>query len=119
MPTFENLKDLENYFKKNPKVVLEQNIGKTIEGECPVCKDKEEIKIIDLLLFKDGNYYIIDYKTTKEKSAEHITQVAFYKKAIIWKLCNHPSYKDLINNMSYIFMQELQSTIYEIAQDCG
>lgn len=46
MPTFENLKDLENYLKKNPKVVLEQNIGKIIKGECPVCKDKEEVKII-------------------------------------------------------------------------
>ena len=46
MPTFENFKDLENYLKKNPKVVLEQNIGKIIEGECPVCKDKEEVKII-------------------------------------------------------------------------
>ncbi len=55
---------------------------------------KEEIKIIDLLLFKDENYYIIDYKTTKEKSAEHITQVAFYKKAIkdIFKTQNVFSY---------------------------
>jgi exodeoxyribonuclease V beta subunit len=43
---------------------------------------KEEIKIIDLLLFKDGNYYIIDYKTTKDRHIEHISQVAFYKKAI-------------------------------------
>ena len=43
---------------------------------------KEEIKIIDLLLFKDGNYYIIDYKTTKDTHVEHTTQVAFYKKAI-------------------------------------
>ena len=43
---------------------------------------KEEIKIIDLLLFKNGNYYIIDYKTTKDRYVEHIAQVAFYKKAI-------------------------------------
>jgi len=41
-----------------------------------------EIKIIDLLLFKDDKYYIFDYKTTREKSNEHIVQVAFYKKAI-------------------------------------
>ena len=55
---------------------------------------KEEIKIIDLLLFKDGNYYIIDYKTTKEKSAEHTVQVAHYKKAIkdIFKTQNVFSY---------------------------
>jgi exodeoxyribonuclease V beta subunit len=43
---------------------------------------KEEIRIIDLLLFKEGNYYIIDYKTTKDRHVEHIAQVAFYKKAI-------------------------------------
>lgn len=43
---------------------------------------KEEIKIIDLLLFKEGNYYIIDYKTTKDRLPEHMIQVSFYKKAI-------------------------------------
>ena len=55
---------------------------------------KEEIKIIDLLLFKDDNYYIIDYKTTKEKSSEHTIQVAHYKKAIkdIFKTQNVFSY---------------------------
>ena len=43
---------------------------------------KEEIKIIDLLLFKNDTYYIIDYKTTKDRLPEHIAQVSFYKKAI-------------------------------------
>jgi len=41
-----------------------------------------EIKIIDLLLYKDDKYYIFDYKTTKDKSDEHISQVSYYKKAI-------------------------------------
>jgi exodeoxyribonuclease V beta subunit len=41
-----------------------------------------EIKIIDLLLYKDNKYYIFDYKTTKDKSVEHISQVSFYKKAV-------------------------------------
>jgi exodeoxyribonuclease V beta subunit len=41
-----------------------------------------EIKIIDLLIFKDDKYYIFDYKTTKEKSQEHISQVSYYKKAV-------------------------------------
>ena len=45
MPSFNNLKDLENYFKKDPEVVLEQNIGKVIEYECPVCKTVEKIEI--------------------------------------------------------------------------
>jgi exodeoxyribonuclease V beta subunit len=41
-----------------------------------------EIRIIDLLLYKDDKYYIFDYKTTKEKLDEHISQVSYYKKAI-------------------------------------
>ncbi len=55
---------------------------------------KEEIKIIDLLLFKEDTYYIIDYKTTKDRSLEHIAQVAFYKKAIkdIFQTQNVKSY---------------------------
>lgn len=53
-----------------------------------------EIKIIDLLLKKDDNFYIFDYKTTKEKSIEHNNQVAFYKKAIseIFETSNVRSY---------------------------
>lgn len=43
---------------------------------------KDEIKIIDLLLFKNDIYYIIDYKTTKDELDEHKIQVSFYKKAI-------------------------------------
>ena len=43
---------------------------------------KKEIKILDMLLYKEGNYYILDYKTTKEKKQEHINQVSYYKKAI-------------------------------------
>lgn len=45
MPSFNNLKDIENYLKKNSEVVLEQNIGKVIEYECPICKTVEKIKI--------------------------------------------------------------------------
>lgn len=43
---------------------------------------KGEIKIIDLLLYKDEKYYIFDYKTTNEKLFSHIEQVSYYKKAI-------------------------------------
>jgi|GEM_PF-1837550 len=45
MPSISNLKDLEDYLKKNPQVVLGQNIGKVIEYECPVCKTVEKIEI--------------------------------------------------------------------------
>jgi exodeoxyribonuclease V beta subunit len=43
---------------------------------------KNELKIIDLLVKKDDNLYIFDYKTTKDELQEHINQVSHYKKAI-------------------------------------
>jgi len=46
MPDFKNFNDLEKFLKKNPEVVMQQNIGKLIEYECPVCKAVERIRII-------------------------------------------------------------------------
>lgn len=43
---------------------------------------KEEIKVLDLLLFKDDFYYILDYKTTTDILSEHKYQVKAYKNAI-------------------------------------
>ncbi|MDD2894720.1 MAG: RecB-like helicase [Aliarcobacter sp.] len=68
---------------------------------------KEEIRIIDLLLFKDGNYYIIDYKTTKDRHVEHIAQVAFYKKAI----------KDIFQTQNvFSYLLYLQSNEVQISE---
>ncbi|MFY4782657.1 RecB-like helicase [Aliarcobacter butzleri] len=56
---------------------------------------KEELKIIDLLIYKDDTYYILDYKTTKEElDEEHKNQVLYYKEAIkeIFKTLNVKSY---------------------------
>lgn len=56
---------------------------------------KEELKIIDLLIFKNDTYYILDYKTTKEElDEEHKNQVLYYKEAIkeIFKTSNVKSY---------------------------
>lgn len=43
---------------------------------------KGEIKILDLLLYKDETFYIFDYKTTSQIKPEHKNQVQYYKKAI-------------------------------------
>lgn len=56
---------------------------------------KEELKIIDLLIFKNDTHYILDYKTTKEElDEEHKNQVLYYKEAIkeIFKTSNVKSY---------------------------
>lgn len=41
-----------------------------------------EIKIIDLFVQKGDDFYIFDYKTTKEQMSEHEVQVNNYIKAI-------------------------------------
>lgn len=43
---------------------------------------KNEIRIIDLLVYDANKCYIFDYKTTQEELNEHIFQVQHYKKAI-------------------------------------
>ncbi|WP_198305067.1 RecB-like helicase [Arcobacter vandammei] len=42
----------------------------------------QELKILDLLLYKDDRFIIVDYKTTTEILASHKVQVSYYKKAI-------------------------------------
>ncbi|AZL53301.1 RecB-like helicase [Aliarcobacter skirrowii] len=53
-----------------------------------------ELKIVDLLLYKDGFYTIIDYKTTSDILSSHKIQVNYYKKAIsdIFKTENVKAY---------------------------
>ena len=43
---------------------------------------KNEIKILDLLLFKNDRFIICDYKTGKEELLMHEEQIRHYKKAI-------------------------------------
>ena len=44
---------------------------------------EDEMKILDLLIKKDNQYIVCDYKTTTAQKDEHINQVGFYKKAIM------------------------------------
>lgn len=46
MPIFNDFNEFEKYLKKNPQIILEENIGNTIEGECPICKENAEIRIV-------------------------------------------------------------------------
>ncbi|MCT7463662.1 RecB-like helicase [Aliarcobacter cryaerophilus] len=42
----------------------------------------EEIKVLDLLLYKNDRFIIVDYKTTTEVLYSHKIQVEYYKKAV-------------------------------------
>lgn len=69
---------------------------------------KEEVKIIDLLLYKDDTYFIVDYKTTKEELEEHKIQVLYYKKAIK-EIFNTPNVKSFL-----VYLKPQNSLIYEV-----
>jgi exodeoxyribonuclease V beta subunit len=43
---------------------------------------KNEVRIIDLLVYGENRCYIFDYKTTQDELDEHIVQVNHYKNAI-------------------------------------
>lgn len=57
---------------------------------------KGELKIIDLLVEKEGKYFIFDYKTTRDELQEHIEQVSHYEKAIKNILVNDEVYSFII-----------------------
>ena len=67
-----------------------------------------ELKIIDLLAIKDDNYFIFDYKTTKDELEEHKNQVRFYKKAIS-KIVETKNIKSFI-----IYLREDESILKEV-----
>lgn len=51
MPTFNNIRELEEYIKKNSNSVIgTNNEGKEIEYKCPACNKETRI-----IITKDGN----------------------------------------------------------------
>lgn len=84
-----------NYLDEDDFLLIEKRVNQLLENETfkSLIKDSEiineqaliyneEIKIIDLLLFKDETFYIVDYKTTIEEQDSHKKQVLHYKEAI-------------------------------------
>ncbi|MFA7083237.1 MAG: RecB-like helicase [Arcobacteraceae bacterium] len=73
--------------KKRVMLLLENEFFSSIVENNSSTKEqalmyKNEIKIIDLLIFRENKCYIFDYKTTQEELNEHLLQVRHYKKAI-------------------------------------
>ncbi len=81
---------------KNSKIVSEQALIYN-----------EEIKILDLLLYKDDRFIIVDYKTTTEILASHKVQVSYYKKAIcdIFNTKNVDTYLIYLNEEGIEFFE--------------
>lgn len=78
--------DFEDIFKRIVILIQNQDFQFIIK-EASLVKEqalmyKNEIKIIDLLAYKENRCYIFDYKTTQDELDEHLFQVRHYKKAI-------------------------------------
>ena len=82
-------KRVDNLFKNSFFQNLIKN-HKNIYKEQPLIFNKE-LKQIDLLIEKENEYIIIDYKTSPKEMIEHKKQVINYKKAI-GKISNKKSY---------------------------
>jgi exodeoxyribonuclease V beta subunit len=68
---------------------------------------EDELKIIDLLIEKEGEYIVVDYKTTHEKQASHIMQVKNYMRYI----------KGITDCRVYgylVYLQKNETTIEEV-----
>jgi len=72
---------------KRVELLIENDTFQDIVNENTFTKEQElmfdnEHKIIDLLVKTKDGYVVVDYKTTYEKSASHLTQVQKYVQAI-------------------------------------
>ncbi len=87
----EDISSIENSILKLIKNKKFQSIvsDATLKKEQAIIFDGE-LKIIDLLVQKENQLFIFDYKTTKEQLVEHEVQVNYYNKAIkdIYKTVN-------------------------------
>jgi exodeoxyribonuclease V beta subunit len=64
---------------------------------------KNEVRIIDLLVYSENRCYIFDYKTTQEEHEEHTLQVGHYKNAIKTILPTH----EVLGYIIYLKSNEL------------
>jgi exodeoxyribonuclease V beta subunit len=84
-----------NYLEENDFINIEKLIINLIEDfkfqelikDSQIVQEQalmynKEVKVLDLLLYKENKFIIIDYKTTTEELSNHIIQVKHYKEAI-------------------------------------
>jgi exodeoxyribonuclease V beta subunit len=81
-----NISQFDEIYARINNLIHDTQFQALIQG-CEFTKEQPiiyqgEHKIIDLLLEKDEQYIVIDYKTTSEQSDAHKEQVSTYKEAI-------------------------------------
>jgi len=79
-------KDFDDIFKR-VLMLIENKEFQSLISNSILSKEqsliyKNELKIIDLLAYKNKSYYIFDYKTSKDELQEHVFQISNYENAI-------------------------------------
>ncbi|PIF04856.1 MAG: recombinase RecB [Arcobacter sp.] len=78
--------ELDDLYKRVELLVRNKQFQAMVQGS--IFRKEQELmfdnehKIIDLLIQNENGYIVVDYKTTYEKSASHLTQVQKYIEAI-------------------------------------
>ena len=108
---FLTLEDIED-IKQRISILISNNTFKSLVSNSTYYKEQEliynnELKIIDLLIQKEDEIIIIDYKTTKNHNESHFSQVQYYKSAIqnITKNQNIKSYVVYLHQKSVELVQ--------------
>jgi len=99
-------KSLESLFENNTFKELIKD-AKYLKTEQPLIYNGE-IKYLDLLIIKENEYIVVDYKTSKTHHDIYIKQVSTYKKAIK-KITNNSNIKGYI-----IYLHPDSTDFYEV-----
>ncbi|MEO8238798.1 MAG: hypothetical protein ABI576_11870 [Flavobacterium sp.] len=108
------------------KHLFNHKVGENILNQLPVSLDTEAgvdkaCQFIEQYIKQEAvpffNYWqdirdLLPFLETKDNGfiADLFSGDGFYKKVIVWKLCSHPGYNELIEEMLEIFMQELKES---------
>ncbi|OAZ04118.1 hypothetical protein [Flavobacterium succinicans] len=108
------------------KHLFNHKIGESILSQLPVSLDTEagidkacqliqqyiEQEAIPFFKYWQDIRDFLPFLETKDNGfiADLFSGDGFYKKVIIWKLCSHPGYNDLVEEMLEIFAQELKES---------
>ena len=100
---------MQNDIYNRVKNLIYNNIFQDIVKDAVFTKEQSlifdgELKIIDLLIQKDKQYIIVDYKTTSEKSDLHNKQVQDYIKAVK----NITNKQNIIGYIVYLYFKNIE-----------
>lgn len=104
-----NITTNQKIFSQLPVILSNEE---SINKACQLIQQYIEQEAIPFFNYWQDIRDFLPFLETKDNGfiADLFSGDGFYKKVIIWKLCKHPGYNELIEEMLEIFMQELKES---------